>query len=311
MPFHPTKDIPDLTGKTILITGANSGLGKTSVLEFSRHNPSQIWLAARNLTKAQSAADEIKQQVPTARIHLLELDLSSFASIQKAVEVFLSTATRLDILMLNAGVMAAPPGMTPDGRYEVQFGTNYMGHALLTRLLLPIMERTAKRDDAGVGGRVRIVAVASHGQRYAPPGGLQFETFKTNGESMGPFARYGQSKLALVLWVRMLAQLYPWLTAASIDPGVVGTTLGDGATGAPRYIQFLFEVALVLRLAASLENGVRNQLWAAVSREVNSGEYYDPVGVVGKSAFGRDEELARRLWVWTEGELDNYLGVRD
>ncbi|KAI2832643.1 hypothetical protein CBS133816_1325 [Aspergillus niger] len=119
MPFHPTKDIPDLTGKTILITGANSGLGKTSVLEFSRHNPSQIWLAARNLTKAQSAADEIKQQVPTARIHLLELDLSSFASIQKAVEVFLSTATRLDILMLNAGVMAAPPGMTPDGRYEV------------------------------------------------------------------------------------------------------------------------------------------------------------------------------------------------
>ncbi len=93
--FDPAKDIPALDGKVILVTGGNVGLGKQAVLEFSRHHPAQVWLAARNMDKAQAAADEIKQQVPDASIKLLELDLTSFESIKKAAKTFIEESDRL------------------------------------------------------------------------------------------------------------------------------------------------------------------------------------------------------------------------
>lgn len=190
--FKPEKDIPSLDGKVVLVTGGNIGLGKQSVLEFARHGPAQIWLAARSLDKAKAAADEIKQQVPNAApIRLLELDLSSFESVKKAAATFSAESDRLDILMLNAGIMAAPPGMTKDG-YEIQFGTNHMGHALLTKLLLPTLEKTAKSDGSA---DVRIVSLSSHGHMSAPKEGFIFDTLKTNGATLGAYGRYGQEQV--------------------------------------------------------------------------------------------------------------------
>ncbi|KAG5807470.1 hypothetical protein H9Q74_008305 [Fusarium xylarioides] len=138
-----SKDIPSLEGKVILVTGATAGLGKESVLQFAHHNPSRIYLCSRNLQKAQLAAQDIKQTVPSASIRLLHLDLCSFASIKEAARIVLSESERLDILMLNAGTMFVPLDHTADG-YEIQFGTNHMGHALLNKLLIPLLEKTAR-----------------------------------------------------------------------------------------------------------------------------------------------------------------------
>ncbi|KAF7547707.1 hypothetical protein G7Z17_g7535 [Cylindrodendrum hubeiense] len=296
--FNPEKDIPSLLGKVILVTGGNGGLGRQSVLEFARHKPKQIWLASRSLEKARIAADEIKQQVPEAPIKLLELDLGSFDSIKKASQKVLSESDRLDILMLNAGIMAVPPGLTKDG-YEIQFGTNHMGHALLTKLLLPILEKTAENDTQA---DVRIVALSSYGHTYALRGGCHFDTTKTTADSLGAYGRYYQSKLANVLWVRQLAKLYPQFTVAAIHPGVVRTQLMEGATASPTIVRVLARVGNML--LTPVEKGAKNQVWASVAKDVKSGEYYEPVGVGGlASDDGKDDGLAKKLWDWTEEEL--------
>ncbi|KAH6900767.1 short-chain dehydrogenase/reductase [Thelonectria olida] len=299
--FSPEKDIPPLTGKVILVTGANGGLGKQAVLEFARHHPEKIWLAARNLNKAKGAADDIKQQIPEASIELLQLDLSSFDSVKKAARRVLSESDRLDVLMLNAGIMAVPPGLTEDG-YEIQFGTNHMGHALLSKLLLPLLEKTAKSSP---DSDVRVVSMTSYGHTQVSKGGFRFDTPKTTAESLGGYGRYYQSKLANVLWARQLAKLYPQFTVASIHPGIVRTQLMDRATTTPAVVKALVKVGNMF--LAPVEQGVRNQLWAAVSKDVKSGEYYEPVGVGGLvSENGKDDELAKQLWEWTEKEFEGH-----
>ncbi|KAK3290839.1 uncharacterized protein B0H64DRAFT_451238 [Chaetomium fimeti] len=315
VPFEAEKDIPSLDGKVILVTGGNVGLGKQAILEYARHNPRLIWLGARSVQKANAAIDEIRQQVPNAAIQVLELDLGSFASIKKAAATVLSTSPRLDILMLNAGIMATPPGLTTDG-YEQQFGTNHMGHALLTKLLLPLLTKTATTTDdamkqpslAGAVADVRVISLSSDGHNQAPKAGIVFHALKTDGDALGPLGRYGQSKLANVLWARQLARAQPQLTVAAVHPGVVQTQLMERATGVPSVVRVLSRAAVNMNLLTPVDRGVRNQLWASVATEgLVSGEYYQPVGVAGKaSAHGKDEELARRLWEWTEKELEGH-----
>ncbi|KAM6520143.1 hypothetical protein FALCPG4_013694 [Fusarium falciforme] len=299
--FNPEKDIPSLHGKVILVTGGNTGLGKQAIVEFARHKPLQIWLAARNLEKAEAAVAEIKQQVPDAAIKLLELDLASFESIHQAARSFLEKSERLDILMLNAGIMAVPPALTKDG-YEIQFGTNHMGHAYLTKLLLPVLEKTSQTK---VEAKSRVVCLASHGHVYLRKGGFDFSTLRTTGESMGPLRCYYQSKLANMLWVRQLAKRYPQLTVSAIDPGLVQTELAVKATG----ISWILRAIIKTMLLTPVEKGVKNQLWASVSKDVKSGEYYEPIGRAGLATDdGKDDELAAKLWTWTENELDK-LGM--
>ncbi|KAI8660985.1 hypothetical protein NCS57_01077500 [Fusarium keratoplasticum] len=297
MSFNPEKDIPSLHGKVILITGGNTGLGKQAVLEFARHKPLQIWLATRNLQKADAAVTEIKQQVPDAPIKLLELDLASFDSIHQAARAFLEQSERLDILMLNAGIMAVPSALTKDG-YEIQFGTNHMGHAYLTKLLLSVLEKTSQAE---IETKPRVVCLASHGHVYLRKGGFDFSSLRTTGESTGPLQCYYQSKLANMLWVRQLAKRYPHLTVSAIDPGLVQTELAVKATG----ISWILRVIIKIMLLTPVEKGVKNQLWASVSKDIKSGEYYEPIGRGGLATDdGKDDELAEKLWTWTENELD-------
>ncbi|KAE9363989.1 NAD(P)-binding protein [Stipitochalara longipes BDJ] len=298
--FDPVKDIPSLNGKVILITGANTGLGKASLLSLAAHNPSTIYLGSRSLTKGSSAAAEILHIIPDVDIKVLELDLSSFESVRKAAAKVTAEAGRLDILMLNAGIMGVPGGVTEEG-YEIQFGTNHMGHALLTKLLLPLLEKTASEPNADV----RIVSVTSHTHQYAPNGGIRFDALKSKAEQLPGYARYGQSKLANILWVREMARRYPMFVIAAVHPGVVDTGLLAKATdlGLPAGMS-----GAVNRSSVSVEEGVKNQLWAAAGKDVASGEYYEPVGVGGKTSdYGRDDELAKKFWEWTESDLDGYL----
>ncbi|TVY34224.1 putative oxidoreductase, partial [Lachnellula subtilissima] len=201
--FTPATDIPDLSGKVIFITGGNTGLGKESALQLAAHDPSHIYLSCRNGSKAAAAIQDIQSTVPSARLTFIQCDLTSLASVLAAAQEFTRLESRLDILMLNAGIMAVPPSTTHDG-YEVQFGTNHVGHALLTKLLMPTLLRTA---EAGADGDVRVVALSSIA--HVTASGIQFGALKSaDGGLATNMTRYGQSKLANILFVRELQRRY-------------------------------------------------------------------------------------------------------
>ncbi|KAK1760358.1 hypothetical protein QBC47DRAFT_366931 [Echria macrotheca] len=298
--FNPATDIPAQTGRVILVTGGNSGLGKQSVLQLARHNPACIWLCARGEARAQAAIDDIRAAVldSTTTIKPLDLDLTSFASIKAAARRVLAESDRLDILMLNAGIMATPPGLTAEG-YEIQFGTNHVGHALLTKLLLPLVLKTASEHKD-----VRIVVLSSAAFQLSPRQGIMFDTLKTKQEDTHTALRYGQSKLANILFAAEMARRYPQITTVSVHPGTVSTNLanafGNSSVLLKPLLWFYFNI-----VATSAENGARNQLWAATAEGVKSGLYYTPVGNDrGMVGMAKDEELAGKLWEWTEKELE-------
>lgn len=194
--------------------------------------------------------------------------------------------------------MAGPPGLTKDG-YEIQFGTNHVGHALLTKLLLPALERTADEPDSDV----RIINVSSAGEKFAPRGGLVLDDVKTPMESYLTFTRYGQSKLANILFTKELAKRYPAIKSIAIHPGSVNTELKRGIKQSLPWISYPLDFLAGLFINDA-KTGALNQLWAATSKEAKTGTYYFPVGKenIG-SAYSRDEKLAENLWTWTEEEL--------
>ncbi|KAF5651364.1 short-chain alcohol dehydrogenases/reductase [Fusarium tjaetaba] len=272
--FNPDTDIPSLKDKVILVTGGNSGLGKESVLQFAKHDPKEIWLGARSEAKAKEAISDIKAQVPNAPIKFVKIDLASFKSIREAAKAFTQESDRLDILLLNGGIMSVPPGTTDDG-YEIQFGTNHMGHALLTKLLLPTLLRTADK-----GNDVRVTVLASSAHQYAPPEGIKFDTLKSQALQMGAITRYGQSKLANALFAKELARRYPQLTTASLQPGLVTTNLANTMSDNSWVMRLAWKVTAFF-IGVDVPTGTLNQLWASTSKNVVSGTYYEPIGRTG------------------------------
>ncbi|RKU45315.1 hypothetical protein DL546_007243 [Coniochaeta pulveracea] len=306
VPFEPSKDIPSLAGKVILVTGGNTGLGKQSILELARYGkPAKIYLAARNQEKAKGAIEDVKNHAPDAPIVPLDLDLTSFESIKKAARTFANQEERLDVLMLNAGIMAVPNATTKEG-YEIQFGTNHVGHALLTKLLMPTLLKTARRPEKP---DVRVVVLTSAGLGLASPGeGIKFDTVKTDGSALYTWTRYGQSKLANALFARELAKRYPEVKAVAVHPGAVDTQLFFPFAESFGIFNFA-ATALVRPFLKTVEMGARNQVWATVSKQVESGEWYTPVGIKGTvkvrgTDLARDDNLAKKLWEWTEKELE-------
>lgn len=297
--FNPAKDIPSLEGKHILVTGATSGLGRQSVLDLAIHNPSRIYLCGRSVAKAQQVIDELKSLLPeecNVDITPLALDLSSFDSVRAAAAVVLQSSERLDILMLNAGIMAAAEGLSKDG-YEIQLGTNHLSHALLTDLLLPLLQRTSTKFP---GSLPRVVCLSSRGHASAP--GLDFDSFKTTAAHLGPYGRYFQSKLSNVLWVRYMAKRFPEILFVAIHPGLAQTSLMDNSDGTPVLTRFFTNMAY--KLLPTVQTAAKNQLWGATADGVATGEYYEPVGLWGKvSEPGKDDKLAWKLGEWTDAQF--------
>ncbi|RMJ14226.1 hypothetical protein CDV36_006107 [Fusarium kuroshium] len=296
-PFNPSTDIPSLSGKVILITGANTGLGKATAIELSKHSPEHIYLTSRNLTKGNAALDEVKEVASEGtKVSLLELDLSSFESIKAAARDFLKQQDKLDVLLLNAGVMGAPPVLTKDG-YEAHMGTNHLGHALLFKFLQPTLQKTA-----ATGDDVRVVHLSSAGFRHVGPAGIEFETLKSATSETSLPLRYAQSKLACLLYAREASKRIPNIKNIAIDPGEVNTELFTREPG-DEHMKML-QTKIAPNVVGPISEGVKNHLWATTCPDIENGEFYEPVGKTGGlEGHGLDDEMGRKLWEWTEEQL--------
>ncbi|KAK3073946.1 hypothetical protein LTR53_004013 [Teratosphaeriaceae sp. CCFEE 6253] len=306
--FHPDADIPSLAGKIVLVTGGNNGLGKETVLQLAKHSPKEIFLAARTESKAVAAIADINAAVKDASVTFLKLDLSSFRSIKQAADDFSSRSDRLDILINNAGIAGVPYSRTEDG-YEIQFGTNHMGHALLTKLLLPVLLKTADKPNADL----RVINVSSKGHMFSPAPGIIYDQAAL--EQHPPLTRYGHSKLANILHARELQKRYPAITATAVHPGVIITDIYNTYSEGNLIMRYLTPIAKavapygILPDVYDVPGGTLTQLWAAIaSREkVRSSHYWLPIGVKNAgTAYAQSEELAKQLWEWTEAEFSKH-----
>jgi NAD(P)-dependent dehydrogenase (short-subunit alcohol dehydrogenase family) len=294
---------PPCQNLTLYLLGT-TGIGKATVLALAAHNPAHVYFTGRNKDKADSVLSELQASSPTVQATFLACDLGSLASIRDAVAKF--TSDRLDIFVGNAGIANESPAVTKDG-YELQFGVNHVGHAALLKLLLPKMVHAAEQAPAG---SVRIVLVSSEGFGLHPKGGIVFDKLKTTcadiGGPMGTgWTCYGQSKLANILYAAELARRYPTIVSTSIHPGVVGTELYDKLNIAIKALSWIANWGHILTPA----EGARNQLWAATAgkAEVKNGAYYEPTAILGKGdKDSNSEELAAKLWEWTEKELETF-----
>lgn len=267
------------------------------MLQLSKHN-AQIYMAARNESKAETAIANIKKEVPRANITFLELDLASLESVKKAADTFNASSERLDILMNNAGVMAHPADTTKEG-YEIQFGTNHVGHALFTKLLLPKLLKTAVEPASDV----RIINLSSLGHQMPPKGGLVLKEVCSPMASYSTWTRYGQSKLANILFTRDLAGRYPSIKSIAVHPGNVRTGLQDAFTQSHPWLTYPITFMKAIT-TISVKQGALNQLWAATSKDAQSGQYYVPVAKESAgSSYAQSKALQEELSQWTEKEL--------
>ena len=282
------KDIPDLSGKVTIITGANSGIGYDTARELAKKNATVI-MACRNTEKGEAAAHSIVNEYPQAMVIVKQLDLSDLASVNSFAQEFHSEYDRLDMLINNAGVMAIPYEKTADG-FERQFGTNHLGHFALTGLLLDLLLSTENS---------RVVTVSSTGHRT---GRINFEDLNSE-ESYSKWGAYGQSKLANLLFAyelqRSLAAVGSTTISAAAHPGYTATNLQSGT-----FFKFLNPV-----FGQEQEMGALPTLYAATSPHVNGGDYIGPDGFMEQRGYPKkvrsngsshDEATARKLWQVSE-----------
>ncbi|HEX6920755.1 MAG TPA: oxidoreductase [Actinomycetes bacterium] len=291
------RDIPDLTGRRAVVTGANTGLGLHTALELARHGASVV-MTARDQGRGSEAVRRVRAEVPDGDVELGILDLSALASIREFAAAHRDEP--LDLLVNNAGIMAIPRRETVDG-FELQLATNHLGHFALTGLLLPALLR---RPSA------RVVTVSSS---VHWTGSIDFDDLMGERHYQ-PWAAYAQSKLANLLFMRELDRRARaagcGLVSAAAHPGYATTDLhaaGPRMSGS-RVSGLVMRVAAAT-LGQSAAKGALPQLHAATAAGVQGGEYIGPRGPagyrglpkrVGMSAAAHDDAAARRLWEVSE-----------
>jgi NAD(P)-dependent dehydrogenase (short-subunit alcohol dehydrogenase family) len=289
-----TADIPDQTGRVAVITGANTGLGYETALALAEHG-AHVVLAVRNLDKGKDAADRITAAGPRGGVALQELDLTSLESVRAAARQLRADHDRVDLLINNAGVMYTPKSNTKDG-FELQFGTNHLGHFAFTGLLLDRLLPVAGS---------RVVTVSSVGHRILAD--IHFDDLQWE-RRYNRVAAYGQAKLANLLFTyelqRRLAS-HGTTIAVAAHPGMSDTEL---MRNMPAPLVSAFERIAPL-VAQNPAMGALPTLRAATDLGVIGGQYYGPDGlgqtrgypkIVGSSRKSHDVDLQRRLWTVSE-----------
>ncbi len=290
-----TEQIPDQTGRTAVVTGANSGLGLVCARELARAGASVV-LACRSAERGAAAVQEISQAVPGAQLELASLDLSSLASVEAFAEHLRSTHDGFELLLNNAGVMAPPRRVTADG-LELQLGTNLLGHFALTGRLLAALEG---RTDA------RVVTLSSIAHRT---GRINFDDLQSE-RRYSRWRAYGQSKLADLLFAleldRRLRAAGSPVKSLAAHPGYAATHLQSAAV--PTLDRLVMVVTNAL-FAQSADRGALPPLYAATEPGLEGGLYIGPDGPgefrgsprpVSPNRAARDEAVAARLWAVSE-----------
>jgi len=294
-PSWSTDQIPDMSGKVVLITGANAGLGKETARVLLEKN-AKVYVAARNADKAQQTLQELKEQ--TGReAHLLMLDLANLGKIKVAAEEFMSKETELHVLFNNAGLMAPPIDMVTDDGYDMQWGVHVLGHFYFTQLLLPILSSTAKDKPKGT---VRVVNSSSVAHLF---GKLNFDSFKDGParRKIRPEELYAQSKMGNVVYATEFSRRYrkTGIVTTAIHPGIIKSEINRHTP------------ALVTRIQDALftkdvKLGALTQLYAgaAPGGADLDGQYLIPFARLGKPApYSQDPELGQKLWSWLEDQV--------
>jgi len=283
------ENIPDQTGKVIIVTGANSGIGYETAKALAEKSATVV-MACRNRDKARRAAEELRRVLPDARLDIIRLDLADLETVHDFAEQFKTRYSRLDLLINNAGIMIPPYTQTKDG-FEVQFGANHLGHFALTGLLLATILATPE---------ARIVNVSSSAHRMGS-GTIDFENLNAE-KGYGASTAYAQSKLANLLFTLELnnhfAELGVDALAAAAHPGWTVTGLQKGV---------LHVISRVIGQSPAM--GALPTLRAAVAEDVQPNDYYGPGGFmemrghpqkVDSNTASKDADLAQKLWTVSE-----------
>jgi NAD(P)-dependent dehydrogenase (short-subunit alcohol dehydrogenase family) len=275
----------NMTGKTVLITGATNGIGKIAALELSRMGTT-VCIVARNRSKGQAVLEEIRRETNNVQLELFIADLSSMADVRKLAQEFTAKHTTLDVLLNNAGAFYSERKLSADG-LEMTFALNHMSYFLLTNLLLPTLKNTPN-------SRVVSVSSAAHTSGKLDFANLQGEQ-KFNG-----WKAYSDSKLENALFTFALARCLAGssVTANCLHPGFVKTGFGEGNSG-------IFAVVLGIAknlMAISVEAGAQTMIHLASSPDVAgvTGKYFDKSKIASSSAASLDQAVQEQLWAHSE-----------
>jgi len=291
-------DIPDLSGKTAIVTGANSGIGFEAAKEFARKG-AEVILACRSMEKGERAVSAIHAEIPNAKLKPMVLNLDSLASVRHFVDEFKVAYSRLDVLLNNAGIMMVPYGKTEDG-FERQLGVNHLGHFALTGLLFDVLLKTQQ---------ARVVNVSSNAHRF---GELDFDDLMFDDEeAYTPMKAYGNSKLANLLFTyemqRRLDSKKSDVIAVAAHPGIAVTNLVNHLAPHPLLIKLVMRLSWWMLQSAAM--GALPSIRAAVDPDVVGGQYFGPDGkkeqkgypvVVPSNEASHNEADARKLWEVSE-----------
>jgi NAD(P)-dependent dehydrogenase (short-subunit alcohol dehydrogenase family) len=276
----------DQSGKVAIVTGSNTGIGFQMARALASKG-AMVIMACRDSEKAEVAVRMIQDEFPGSEVSAFYLDLADLSSVRSFSEVFSSEAERLDILINNAGVMIPPKSKTKDG-FELQFGTNHLGHFALTGLLMPMLERTG-------GSRVVTVSSIAHN-----PGVIDFDDLNGERKRYNKWGFYSQSKIANLIFSLELARR---LERVGSGVSAIASHPGYSATDLQRYSLFWRFLNVIVAIPA--KRGAEATLYAATEDEALKYPYWGPTGIIEMRGWtGRakinpkamDEGTARRLW---------------
>ncbi|KAF5340714.1 hypothetical protein D9611_007438 [Ephemerocybe angulata] len=292
-------DIPDLSGKVAIVTGATSGIGKETAKALLSHN-AKVYVGSRSKEKGEKVIKEMKIETGKEGV-LLELDLSDLHSVKKAAEEFQSREKRLDMLFNNAGVMSPPKEQVTADGYDLQFGANVLGHFYFTKLLLPTLLETSKTSPEW---KPRVIHTSSIVSSLADP--LNYNTFKDGParQAKGPRWLYKQSKLGNTMVANELAERYgeQGIISCSLNPGNIRTELR-------RHMSPTVENILGVLTLYPPHLGALTQLWAGTSPEGASmnGKYLVPWARYGNpNPVALDQQARKELWTWLDEQVDKF-----